>query len=337
MTTDNLAALIADGDIDGLRAALDAGADPNVPVETGYSLLYLARDVRMMALLLERGADPDWQTEQSETALTFAAHDGARDAVEILLAGGANPSLPTTDWPPLFYATMSGHLDVVKILADAGADLLRTQNDRTALIVAIDHHRWDIAALLLERSPGIASRGSVDPAGMAFDEGERALADRIAELRWSEPDQGLRGRLRASLPGSAGGSYRIVLELENVGTERRSVPIEDPMGFSWELTCDGVPVRPTCGRAEIMHGLGWYDVAPRARVQIEASAEPTRVGSAYRLDLLTDIWPQLPAGKLHLGGTYQLDPRQAAGAPSGARPFTLALPSCRLPEAGWPR
>jgi len=214
MTADDVIKLVLQGDVTALRTVLEAGAganhvdadgmsalqvavaskrrdvvelllahgaDPNGPSETAP--LYLAREPSMIALLLERDANPDWQTKNGETALTFAAHEGDLEVVELLLAGGADPNVPSAAWPPLFYAAMAGHLAVVKLLLDRGADPLRIDEGRTCLAIAADHAKWDVAEILLERAPAIASLGSVDPAGIAREKGELALAAKIDELR----------------------------------------------------------------------------------------------------------------------------------------------------------
>ncbi|MCU0696005.1 MAG: hypothetical protein MUC96_05705 [Myxococcaceae bacterium] len=51
--------LVARGDVAAVRAAIDAGADPNA-LSDGTAPIYLARDPATIALLLERGARPDW-------------------------------------------------------------------------------------------------------------------------------------------------------------------------------------------------------------------------------------------------------------------------------------
>ena len=68
--------LIKRGDEAALRAALDAGLDPNLTNENGWSLLMLAAvegSLPLGALLLERGADPSRQNAKGQTALTIAA------------------------------------------------------------------------------------------------------------------------------------------------------------------------------------------------------------------------------------------------------------------------
>jgi hypothetical protein len=137
-------------------------------------------------------------------------------------------------------------------------------------------------------------------------------------------------------PANAGETYRVVLELENVGTESRSIPLDDPLAFTWEVTCDGTNVPTSLGRTEISSRIGWTKLTPGARVEIEASAETRCVERGYSLDLVTRIWPALPCGRLHLHGTYHGDLRRQSDVPKDARTLTLLLPSCRLAGAPVP-
>jgi ankyrin repeat protein len=71
--------LIKRGDEPGLRAALEAGLDPNLANPNGWSLLMLAAvegDVPIGKLLLERGANITASNNKNETALSIATNRG---------------------------------------------------------------------------------------------------------------------------------------------------------------------------------------------------------------------------------------------------------------------
>jgi ankyrin repeat protein len=71
--------LIKRGDEAGLRAALDAGLDPNLVNQNGWTLLMLAAvegAVPLGRLLLERGADAGAQNNKQQTALSLATDRG---------------------------------------------------------------------------------------------------------------------------------------------------------------------------------------------------------------------------------------------------------------------
>ena len=71
--------LIKRGDEAGLRAALDAGLDPNLVNQNGWTLLMLAAvegAVPLGRLLLEHGADTATKNIKDQTALSLATDRG---------------------------------------------------------------------------------------------------------------------------------------------------------------------------------------------------------------------------------------------------------------------
>ena len=79
--------LIKRGDEPALTAALDAGLDPNLANENGWTLLMLVAvegDVPLGRLLLNRGANPTATNKKNDTALTIATHRGYTLFVDLL-------------------------------------------------------------------------------------------------------------------------------------------------------------------------------------------------------------------------------------------------------------
>ena len=71
--------LIKRGDEPGLSAALDAGLDPNLVNQNGWTLLMLAAvegAVPLGRLLLEHGADAGAKNNKEQTALSLATDRG---------------------------------------------------------------------------------------------------------------------------------------------------------------------------------------------------------------------------------------------------------------------
>jgi ankyrin repeat protein len=134
---------------------VELGADPLAPdPESGETPLDLAAgagDFAAMAFLLERGADLE-DRGAPRTPLWHAAAAGNVDAVRELLARGAK--VDGGDETALMAAV--GHLEVVRLLLEHGADVGRTTRDpeaRTALACALerDFGTEQVVELLLAR------------------------------------------------------------------------------------------------------------------------------------------------------------------------------------------
>ncbi|KAI1057270.1 hypothetical protein LB505_011610 [Fusarium chuoi] len=127
---------------------LDAGANPNVAYKEKQAPLCSALEQPKIArLLLDKGANPNVGFSVGFTPLTYAACFGHQDAAEVLLDYGATVDLeygfgdgePLNDWlkgwTPLMCATFRGHHGIVRLLAEAGADMSRRDKETGRSIV----------------------------------------------------------------------------------------------------------------------------------------------------------------------------------------------------------
>jgi ankyrin repeat protein len=144
----------------------------------------------IVKLLLDKKAQVDTRDpEIQQTALMFAARGGHTQAAQVLIAHGANVNAQTRagkvpafrtpasntgsrgvgiirgGWPErgardpvpgaktgLLYAVREGHLDTVRVLLDAGANIEQADaNGVTPLIMAILNNRIEVAQLLVHR------------------------------------------------------------------------------------------------------------------------------------------------------------------------------------------
>ena len=168
---------------------LQAGADANAALPGGETPLMTAArtgNPDAVASLLRHGASVDARdTWRGQTPLMWAAAEGHAEAVKVLLKAGADMHLRSrgaapranpatgviveadakpaaaprggvrvagTDFTPFLFAVRGGHIDVAKVLLEAGADPNEKLADGTAaLVLATINARYELGALLLDK------------------------------------------------------------------------------------------------------------------------------------------------------------------------------------------
>lgn len=115
------------GDIENIKILLRHGANPNIAPAKGDNPLQSAARAKSrncVQLLLDAGADVDFQGVVRMTALHIAATNGAVDVAELLLVHGADvdgkSQLGST---PLMFACVHGHYRVTESLIEHGANI----------------------------------------------------------------------------------------------------------------------------------------------------------------------------------------------------------------------
>lgn len=143
---------------------LDNGAEIDKPESNRRTPLKIAvenNSFDAVKYLLERGADPNRYDKRGIFPLTEAAEHNRAEIVEILLKNGARIS--ATDENPrtkrqhpgalLMMVAARGHIDVVKLLVEAGAPV-NTQDrlsGRTAFSSAVASGKFDVAEYLKQQ------------------------------------------------------------------------------------------------------------------------------------------------------------------------------------------
>ena len=106
-----------------------------------------------VASLLQKPLDPNWR--EADTYLSpihHAAKQGHLEVVRILLEAGADQNAATANGiTALMFAARQGHLEVVRLLLETGADKNAAMaHGRTALMLAAKEGHLDVVRTLLK-------------------------------------------------------------------------------------------------------------------------------------------------------------------------------------------
>lgn len=136
-------------EIEGVREALNRGADPNLQMDPAQAEGHLSLD-DFARLLMHRSTPPD---PNAKTALMFAANNSHADIVEALLQHGADVNrLQDGGYSALLYASSKASPAIVETLLKHGADV-KAQNREgiTPLLNAVRSGQLANVRLLLAK------------------------------------------------------------------------------------------------------------------------------------------------------------------------------------------
>ncbi len=139
-----------------IQPLLEAGADPNVKGASGQSPIRMAvrdGDVEVMSLLL-KVAKVSEEDNLIQNAMAFLVDEETLlPVVDTLLKSGMSPniSIEPFNTPLLIEAVLDSKAGLVKLLAQAGADLeVRNEHGQTALVVAVDKFNVEMVKVLID-------------------------------------------------------------------------------------------------------------------------------------------------------------------------------------------
>jgi ankyrin repeat protein len=180
---------VGTGNLEKITAILDAGADIRYQRPYRYDVLIDAMHGRMIAqdpqlvpviqLLINRGANLNTVSEYSESALSVASNNGRFDAVQVLLAAGADPS--PLQWTPLMHAIALGSLGDVQVQLDRGGELTaRDFWERTPWLLSLQVGDVLKAKLLLAAGADRDDRGRCGKSPLMYP----IINGHVEMLRW---------------------------------------------------------------------------------------------------------------------------------------------------------
>jgi len=141
------------GDTENARRQLEAGANVNKQIESGWAPLHwAARDgnEKLVEMLIANGANLDITLADGWTPLHFAATRGHVEIVKLLINKGANVNVRNSaGWTPLFRSILRNHKECFQLLVSSGSDLnLKANDGLTPLDLAIKNNRLEFASII---------------------------------------------------------------------------------------------------------------------------------------------------------------------------------------------
>jgi ankyrin repeat protein len=146
-----------------VRLLVDRGADVDAKDNYGMTVLHSAAlrgDEAMVRLLVERGADVKAKDKNGETMLHRAASGGDEAVVRLLVDSGADVKAKDKDGnSPLHWAAERGIEAVVRLLVEEGADVkAKDNNGETVLHWAAATGNEAVVRLLVEKGADVNAK-----------------------------------------------------------------------------------------------------------------------------------------------------------------------------------
>lgn len=177
---------VAAGNVELANLLLEKGVSPNSPIKNPntYSPLMTAAEkanLRLMQILIDKGADVNQKNTEGVTSLEMAAASGNAEAVKLLIDKGANAKQEAGGKALLSAVSDNDSPDIIKLLLDAGAGINTADKDGvTALVLAAQNSHTLSAKVLIERGADIELKGRNGTNAMAFAKGFNNLV--LADL-----------------------------------------------------------------------------------------------------------------------------------------------------------
>jgi ankyrin repeat protein len=155
------------GNMEVLRALLDAKANPNAQDRTGKTPVTVAAErgkTDALKALLAAGGDANARDQVQGSPLLWASGLGGPETVALLLGAGANPNIQDVNgMTPLMWAAGVGKPETVTMLLDKGADpkVVDRLTGESALMRAVRTGKTETVRILLAKKPEIEAKNTL--------------------------------------------------------------------------------------------------------------------------------------------------------------------------------
>ncbi len=162
------------GQIKVVKLLIDAGAKVNTTYYENSGaggetpLIGAAREgqTEIVKILIAAGADVNAVMSWNRTALYFVAKEKNPELLSVLLKAGADPNIADDQgMTPLMQAVMAGQTENAKLLIAAKADVNATvrmgDGCRSAIVMAVMEHQWEIADALLDAGADVKGSSKI--------------------------------------------------------------------------------------------------------------------------------------------------------------------------------
>ena len=167
LAADSLPELIETGQRDAALGFLAAGGDVNQRSADGTTALHWAAhqgDRALVELLLDRGADATLSNDYGATALSVAAVEGDEQIIEALLDAGADVDSPNPEGQTvLMVVARTGQVETARLLLARGANVNATEQwgGQSALMWAAAQRQPQMVRLLVQHGAEVDARGRI--------------------------------------------------------------------------------------------------------------------------------------------------------------------------------
>ena len=202
-STTNLFYACMIGDPELVRLLIEHGAQ--IDGRRGYTASLLTEALRsghsgVVAVLLEKGVDPNVTDHGGQTPLMLATSNGDKRSIRVLLAAGADVSVSHYSGSALARAVRAGDIDIVRLLLSVGANPEEIdRSGKTLIYRAVENGQAEIAALL--KSNGSAhektngdSNGWSNDLFRALTRGEFKTLQHLLDLGITPDERDAKGR-----------------------------------------------------------------------------------------------------------------------------------------------